>query len=252
MMKMKTRNVIHKNVRKGRGKNVQAVIVKGRKTAIFSLRYLSLLFGLCPLVFWLFLPTYGVSLQISGQKVNGGVQTYRTSELEGYYSTWVGVESIAKEFSFTGYAPTMRKLYFHVDAIDDMDFDGMTVTFFGVPVQELDAQTLYESVYEKEYCDIFMRDGRMHWSRTDYDEDVTPYFRVEIPYGISWYTHTLALYSVVVVAIDTMIATLVLLLLFYIPMKTHFSSCWKCHFCCSFWGNGSTRISFFCRRKLLQ
>lgn len=33
----------------------------------------------------------------------------------------------------------MRKLYLHVDVIDDMDFEGTTVTFLGVLVQELDA-----------------------------------------------------------------------------------------------------------------
>lgn len=194
---------------------MQAVIVKGRKTAILSLRYLSLLFGLVPLAVWLFLPTYGVSFQISGAKVNGGIQTYQTSKMEGYYSTWAGVGSTSEEISFNGYVPTVQKLYFHVDAVDEMDFDGMTVTFFGVPVQELDAQTLYESVYEKGYCDIFMQDGRMHWLRTDYDEDVNPYFRVGLPYGVPWYA--LALYGVVVVAIAAMLAVPVLLQLSRIP-----------------------------------
>lgn len=174
-----------------------------------------IIYFLASLLFWMFLPTYGVSFSVWGQEGNGGIQTYQTEKLEGYYSVWEGIESTATEISLKGYAPGTQKLYFHIDAIDKICIGGLSVEFFGIPVQTISAQELYDDLYEWEDCDLSMQDGYLRYLRTDYDYDATPYFRLCISNPIPWYA--LAFYGAVLIIAAVVIAIPVFLLFSHLP-----------------------------------
>lgn len=182
---------------------------KKREGLLQRLFYLAFL--IIPILFLTFYPTYSVNFQVSQVEGEGSVRVYRTETMGGYYSTWGYLSLSDTELAFEKYPVSTKNLRIYMNEVTSVSFDGLTISFFGVPVQTLDAEQMYHLLQDEEYCILHLQNGYLFYMRTDDD----PYFRLLLPYSVPWYA--LLIYDVSIVMISYFLAFPFAVGLPYIP-----------------------------------